>query len=64
MTPTRMALVVIAVLASLASALALTPKIVTVEDMLTTPRPQSAIISPDKKHAISVVDQWDSKHDK
>ncbi|WVQ99659.1 hypothetical protein IAU59_006798 [Kwoniella sp. CBS 9459] len=36
----------------------------TPEDMLTTPRPQAAIASPDGSHAVSVVDQWDSKADK
>nr|XP_019046624.1 hypothetical protein I302_05374 [Kwoniella bestiolae CBS 10118]OCF25554.1 hypothetical protein I302_05374 [Kwoniella bestiolae CBS 10118] len=36
----------------------------TPKDMLSTPRPQPAIASPDGSHAVSVVDQWDSKTDK
>nr|XP_031862413.1 uncharacterized protein CI109_001910 [Kwoniella shandongensis]KAA5529485.1 hypothetical protein CI109_001910 [Kwoniella shandongensis] len=32
-------------------------------DMLAAPRPQPAIASPDGAHALSVVDQWDPKHD-
>ncbi|WWC89079.1 uncharacterized protein L201_003997 [Kwoniella dendrophila CBS 6074] len=36
----------------------------TPKDMLSTPRPQPAIASPDGSHAISVVDQWESETDK
>ncbi|GMK53913.1 hypothetical protein CspeluHIS016_0104990 [Cutaneotrichosporon spelunceum] len=32
-------------------------------DMLSTPRPQAAIASPDGLHAISVVDQWNEATD-
>ncbi|WVQ79967.1 hypothetical protein IAT38_002068 [Cryptococcus sp. DSM 104549] len=35
----------------------------TPEDMLSTPRPQAAIASPDGVNAVSVVDQWDPKKD-
>jgi hypothetical protein len=36
----------------------------TAEDMVSAPRPQPAIASPDKSHALAIVDQWDSKHDR
>ncbi|WVQ67366.1 uncharacterized protein L199_005562 [Kwoniella botswanensis] len=36
----------------------------TPKDMLSTPRPQPAIASPDGTHAVSVVDQWDPEDDK
>ncbi|WVN87657.1 uncharacterized protein L203_102842 [Cryptococcus depauperatus CBS 7841] len=40
------------------------PDIFTTEDMLSTPRPQPAIPSPNGSYALSVVDQWDSNTDK
>ena len=33
------------------------------EDMLSTPRPQPALASPNGHRALSVVDQWDPKED-
>ncbi|WRT66611.1 uncharacterized protein IL334_003570 [Kwoniella shivajii] len=35
----------------------------TPKDMLSTPRPQPAIASPDGTHAVSVVNQWEPKTD-
>lgn len=33
------------------------------EDMLSAPRPQPGIVSPDRLHSLSVVDQWNPKTD-
>lgn len=40
-----------------------TPALFTVEDMLAAPRPFPAIASPDKQHAIAVVDYWEPRDD-
>jgi hypothetical protein len=49
---------------ALLSGLSVVAATFTAEDMLSAPRPQAAIASPDGKHAISVVDQWHPKDDK
>ncbi len=35
----------------------------TTKDLLTAPRPRPAIASPDRQHAITIVDQWDAELD-
>jgi len=50
-------------LAVASQALASSAKPFTAEDMLSAPRPQPAIASPNGHHAISLVDKWDPKTD-